>query len=755
MVMKKYTPLILIPLLCALFVYPNVALAQKLPSSPLQSTNLEATFEEMGFVDFTLHSPFDSNNVRFTIPPNWQFGSGGEIVLNYDILLSGADVIDESGNQREFGGNLSILFNRQLVDILYIERSGSYTISIAVPDSALVSLRSDGRHELAFELSASESCEFDIRTSVTIKRDSYFNFPLETFPPNLDLTRIPYPFYPVSTFVPNQTIFVIPTSPEIEELKAAMNLFSGFGGMTNSDFLFNVVTAEELTDELLSSGDLVFVGKPDKFDMLSEVEFPQPVSDGQFSNLSVTNAEDGIIQFAYSPWNPDKAILLVSGGTAEAVNKSAQAISTGEIFTATDPKIVFVSAVHPFENPLTIVESFSFRDLGYRTETFRGFGTRNVNINFFLPREQVNSTEASLDLRYLSSLYTVGRDMSIAINLNGGLISTIDIISPTDNLHTNHIDIPPGLLRFGENRMEIQVTLLPTFSCDPGRLQDHFVTILDDSVINIPATPTPISKSSSVDLSFYPNILLTTSDLSDITFILPQSSPTSWKVASQLALSLGNAANPGLSTYNVVYGDDVPQEILDTQNLIIVGRASTLPVVNELNDILPAPFDLATDTASEGGLQVSYRMPPETSLGYLELVNSPFVNDKVILLVSGNTDDGVQLAGNALTLSGFRSSLAGQFAVTNGNQLVTTKAKTPLGQGVSLGSIIGTVVPGSEPIINTPIPAITQPNQIRPIWLLPVFIISAILVVFLLIRYIFNLNTSRKANIDLEAEDEE
>jgi len=729
--MKKNNPLLLILLVCILFINPNAASAQNLFSPEFQSENINITFEELGYLDFTLHSPFDSNNIRFTIPPNWKFAPGGDVVINYDVLLSGPDMVDASGNRREFGGTVSVLFNRQVVETIYIETSGTFSLPIAIPDSALVSLRADGRHELEFALLASESCEYDIRTAVTIKSNSYFAVPFETFPPTLDLARMPYPFYPVSTFAQNETVFVIPTSPDLEELRAAMNLFSGFGSMTSSDFLFSVVTTEELTEELLSSVNLIFVGKPDKFEVLSEVQFLQPVSNGQFSDLGVANAEDGIIQFANSTWNADKAVLLVSGQTGDAVNKAAQAISTGEIFAATDPRLVFVSSVNPIVGPQVVVENFSFRDQGFRTETFRGFGVHNLNLNFYLPREQVGSTTASLDLKYLSNLFTDGRDMSVTVNLNGNLVTVIDVVSPTENLHTSHVDIPPGLLKLGENRLEIQIRLVPNFSCDLGRLQDNFVTILDESVLNIPVGPTELVRPLSVDLGFYPDILLTTSDLSDITFILPQNSPSSWKVAAQMALALGKAARPGLSTFNVVYGDGVTQESLDNQNMIIVGRASTLPFMSEINEILPAPFDFETDTASEKGLQVSYRTSPEISLGYLELLNSPFDNDKVILVVSGNTDDGVRLAGNALILSEFRSSLSGQFAVTNGIQLVASRARTLFDLGASLGSVVGTVDPNSEVVINTPIPANAQKNIDRPVWLAPLFIISAILVALL------------------------
>ena len=101
-------------------------------------------------------------------------------------------------------------------------------------------------------------------------------------------------------------------------------------------------------------------------------------------------------------------------------------------------------------------------------------------------------------------------------------------------------------------------------------------------------------------------------------------------------------------------------------------------------------------------MQVVYRIPKGMNVGYLELLDSPFNVEKPILVLAGNSDDGLVMAGNALLLNELRSQLTGVFAVTNGTQIAT-------GSASSVFSAVGTLVSPQESVITTPIPATSGP----------------------------------------------
>ena len=190
-------------------------------------------------------------------------------------------------------------------------------------------------------------------------------------------------------------------------------------------------------------------------------------------------------------------------------------------------------------------------------------------------------------------------------------------------------------------------------------------------------------------------------------------------------------ANPSISNLRVAYADNVPADIRDQSSLILVGKASDLGMLSDLNDKLPAPFDLKNNTATERDMQIVYRLPPGVSVGYLQLLHSPYNIDKALLIASGNDDAGLAMAGNALTTDPLKSRLAGQFAVTNGVQVAT-------GGSSSQFSVVGTAVPGAVPVVATPISPATvfRPGFVRPGWLSTLGIISGIVVLVILIYVI-------------------
>jgi hypothetical protein len=161
--------------------------------------------------------------------------------------------------------------------------------------------------------------------------------------------------------------------------------------------------------------------------------------------------------------------------------------------------------------------------------------------------------------------------------------------------------------------------------------------------------------------------------------------------------------------------------------LIVIGKSSTVPLLSQINNQLPAPFDIASDTASESNMQVIYRIPKGMSVGYLELLNSPFNAEKPILILAGNSDDGLVMAGNALLLNELRNQLTGVFAVTNGTQIAT-------GSASSAFSAVGTLVSPQASVITTPFPASSKATVTLapPSWLLPLLIISGIAILLII-----------------------
>ena len=697
------------------------------------------TFADLGFRETSLVSPFDSTRVLFSIPANWRLTPGGELQLDYDVNLSGADA-GLFSDQNPYGGTLLVTFNGQVVTTISLKDLGTQSLKFPLPANGLTSIRQDGRHELTISLAAQFSCLYNIRAVVVIKPTSKLKLPFEVSAPELNLSRLPAPFHLRNALVPDSTVLVVPNNPDIKELQAALNVMSGFGSLVGENFDFRLVTVDELTDELRTASNLIFVGRPDELDPLNDVKFSLAVENKKFVNLPAESESDGVIEMAGSPWNDSKVILLVSGNAVDAVVKSAQALSSGSILTYENPALAYVADVQPLADTLPVIEDFTLQSLGYKNETLSGIGLNSVQYLFNASKEQIYSKDAYIDLTYYhSGLLDYGYS-SFSVELNNEVIASTAFSKDTQQLSTLQVKFPPGLLRFGENRLTVSARMLATTSCDTSGFSDPWLTISDQSKIHLPATTSPSSGTPPMlDLKFFPNLFLTHSDLGDLAFVFPKSAPSTWKIAGQLAYELGRISNPLISNLKAVYAEDIPQQVLNQNSLIVIGRSSTLPLLSQINDQLPAPFDIASDTASESNMQVVYRIPKGMNVGYLELLDSPFNAEKPLLVLAGNSEEGLVMASNALLVNELRNQLTGVFAVTNGTQIAT-------GNASSAFSAVGTLVPPQAAVVTTPMPATSRgPATLTPPgWLLPVLGVSGIAILLILIWVIISAFSGRR-----------
>ena len=724
------------------------ALAQTPQPPQISDNNVLASFESLGYTDEVLFSPYDSTRVLFSTPPNWIFPSEAELVLDIDVFLSGDDAAAFVEGNRGYIGNLEITFNGQIIKNVNISEVGSQSISIQIPTMALIPTRNDGRHELIIFLDAAISCEYDLQSIVSVQSTSYFQMDYEVTPPELNLSKLPYPFYTRDTILPDQTYLIVPDDPSSKELQAAFNVAAGFGSMTGRDFNFQLLPVSQLLEYQLASSNLIFVGKPGAFaSQLSIIDLLIPIIDNQF-DVEDQNNNDGIIQLVQSPWNSGKAVLVVSGNTVGAVDKAAKAVSTGEIFVNENPRVIFVASTNPEQlEPSALVEDITLKDLGYPNETISGIGTGGVDYQFNISKEQVDSKEAYIDLIYLHSGlldYTIS---SMKVLLNDEPIASSLFTEETINLTTLHIDIPPNLLRFGENRLSVEANLIPYNSCDVTGFSEYWLTVFSDSAIHIPPAPQfEVSGLYKFDLKMYPEMFFTQNNLSDIAFVIPKTFSTSWNIASQIAFSLGIAGRPEISNIMAAYDDEMLfDEVVQQRSLLIIGRPSALSIIQDINDQLPAPFDIETDTAIEYGANVIYRIPPGESIGYLEVISSPYSPGKALLIVSGNNDYGVELAGNALLIDSLTSQLAGSFSITNGTQVAVSK---DYGAGIIRQATLATVMPEAEAVIAQPL-SLSASEHIEtgsPIWLIPVILASAIAVLVILAQVILSARIQKKKN---------
>lgn len=754
--MRKYFyKLFLLVQIVLLFTNVGMVSAEGLLQESEQDTVY--TFKELGYDERVLLGPYDSERLLFSLPPTWELNSDAKIVLRYKFTSNNLNngALFQDGR---VGGLLLVSFNDVVIDTVVLDQNVPVVKELSIPAEALQSASDDGRYMLSFFLDASFDCGNYSQSTLVITANSEADFQHDEVSPVIDLAQFPRAIYQPDPLVPINTVMVIPDQPSEMEVQAALSALSGIGSVTNGEMTIPLVTIGNLSQEIVSSSNLIFVGEAAKLPMLGDVELPLPLEGNKILVNSAVD-DDGIIQMALSPWNAARVVYFVSGNTDVAILKAGQTLGTGHIVSSGQPGVSIIRSVNADFVRGVIAENQTFADLGYENEVM-GIGKgQYLSYTFFASAEQAASTDGYLDLVVSQSPLIDFDKSGVSVFLNGDSIGTIGFGEQAEGqLTTTRLKFFAGLLQRGVNYIEVISQLVPRDICVFQNLSDSSsITIAESSLIYLPTTSSVTGLGNNLFLNSFPSMFLTQTDLSDLSFVLPSNDPVSWDYASRIAYYIGYIGGVSLPNLNVSFGENVQDEIRKSNNMIIVGRASSLPFVSELSEAMPAPFESGGDEAVQPSMMVNYRLLPGVNVGYLELFSSPWNSENAILAVMANSADGIPLAGNMLLKEDAIGKLGGNFSIVYENQILNTDTRL----GVSAKGLVSQlpVAVAVTPVANTQdgtnAPA---PLEIigRPKWIIPALIVLvlAIIVVaaFALRRSSFN--SSKKSNFEQDKKEQ-
>jgi hypothetical protein len=679
------------------------------------------SFSTLNYPDIVMRGPFDSATVQFATPSSWILQDGATLRLEINASFSSQNLSAQSSP-----ASLTIFLNDELIKTAFIDLTGSQTIDIVIPASALKSARSDGRQVLDFGLDASLDCRFPQETMVVIRSNSTIYLPHVAAVPQTDLALLPKPIFQRYAFQPEPAVLVVPTNPTADELKAAMSVAAGFGRMSSGELVLPLVPLNLLTDAQKLNSHLVFVGKASSLQSLNAVRFPiEVLPQGLISAGS--QPDDGFVQMGISPWNTARVVLYAGGNTDAGVVKAAQAVSTGLLQPSTKSNLAIISQVDAAVKVPPELEDRTLASLGYATRTVTGYGYSTLDYNFYISPGQIAGEGAYFNLVYTHSALLAFDQSSLVVSLNDQRIGSERFTEETaKQTNTLKINLPSDAMRSGNNRLSIQVELVPVNFCSETINNTLWLTVSNTSMVHLPLIPADIGiPSSMLSLNQYHIAFLNSPTLDTLAFVLPPSEPNSWSIAAVLAADLGRRSAGYVLSPEVVFPDAVEDIFLQNHNLILIGRASQLPLVAAMASSMPVPFDPNSDQASERNMAVTYRLEPNASIGYIELFTSPYGNKYTVMTVLGSTEEGLVWSGNAFAISTLRSKLAGNYAVINREQILTTDTRIGLATNLS-----ATAVPGALPTIILPA---TNTIISRPAWIFPSIIVFSALIVGLLI----------------------
>jgi len=691
------------------------------------------TLAELGYTESFMVGPYDVIDIIFSIPDSWKLRPGTYLQLKLSYTLGGTGVsrLDESS---WVGGTVLVRYNNVQVDTVLLDNTDPQTINLVFPVDSLEPEAEDGRHHLRFFLDASMHCDNyeDMQSVVMIESDSFIKFVYDIKEPDNDLTKFPSPFYLPDSIVPGEVLIVLPDDPNAMELEAGLAVAAGLGSITNGQSKVETFRNSDLTQDMLNNNHLIFVGKSENFGQFQNLDLPVPLLNSRF-DLEGSLNENGVIESIISPWNPLKLIMLVGGNTDEAVAKAAKAVSSGKIVVSGISNLSLVDQINPTEIIQQPVVDQTLASLGFETSSIGVYGDVYYDITFYATAEQAKSEGAYFEIISTRSNLLDFNRSGVMLLLNDEVVGTLGFSAEDSSVITEKIEFLPNFIRRGENRLEIISSLIPYDACFSNELETSWVTLSEQSTIHLPVSDQQTEIGERMDLDNYPQMLLGNRQLDDLVFVVPRNSISVIQSAANLAYYLGNKEKISLANFKVYYADELAQEEVADNNVIFLGTATTLPQITELNGYLPASFPDGSDQVNQPKMPVNFSVLEDTSVGYIELLESPWNSEKSILLVMGNSQPGISFAQNALTNDLLVNELVGDFAAVFGDQIMSVNTKI---QSSSIEPMpTPTQVPNASGEDSTPESTQTDLSPVaRPPWLVPTILgVSFLMVVAIVV----------------------
>lgn len=427
------------------------------------------------------------------------------------------------------------------------------------------------------------------------------------------------------------------------------------------------------------------------------VQNGQPVPEG-----------DGILQEIISPWDVQKVVMLITGVSGEAIYKAGQALGMETRFPEIEGPVALVREIRSFSPATTtLATDLTFADLGYTDQKMLGaYCVKRAIYYFPVPMNWRLTLDAHLRLLLTHSEALDEQASTLSILLNDVPLSTVSLVQENVAAGDLKISLPNANVRPGTaNKLTVQILMKPSGDCVGIDSERAWMNISQNSVLHLDHQ---IEDVTRWDLSSFPFPFNAQADLGDVLFVLPPiPGLVEQEALLRMASFLGNAADGTGFSPSVSLGGALRAETLSRYHVIAIGRPSTNPLIQQINPSLPQPFVSSADEVEYQVGQVFLRLPPDTPLGYVQELESPWNEQRALVVVTGTADEGIAWATYALTRQGWR--LKGNLAlVRRGEEEVEVQSIDT--RGMSSRELVSTLVTTMPEL--TPVATITLTSEI-------------------------------------------
>ncbi len=524
------------------------------------------------------------------------------------------------------------------------------TWRIALPKDKLK--RDVNKIELRFLLHGidEDDCHGEEAKYATVFEETLIHYqytsPLKFIPlPPPDLGLFPEPF--LRPTVPGGVVgIVLPDRPSVADYGAAASVAARLGQVAGGKPM--TVTLHLASDirSVRNTRDLIVIGKPGANALLEEMNSALPLKyrrqgeqaafvDGAGNAVDQSN---GVLQLMISPWDQRFAVLVVSGGNDEGLRRAVRVLTSrlaakalqGPYSIVTKASEELVRAETPGERePLRI----SLRQLGLSDSVFDGIGSHTSGFSVDIPPlDQGREAYFDLDISYspILSPYV----SSVRVSVNGTPVWSKLLDSEHADRATYRVPLPHVALRPGVNSFKVQFDLYTRWipECAPLAPERAWAVFYADSAVVIPAS----SARPALDLVNLPYPFVQNGTPAGAFLVLPDDKAL-LEDSLQVAVAFGRQSLGGSTEMQASLASQVTEEVKRGYDLIVYGLPEGNSILAEAQPKLPLTQEGGVERALQRPGTLLLGLKDVANLGHIQLIVSPWNNDRALLAISGTT----------------------------------------------------------------------------------------------------------------------
>ncbi len=545
-----------------------------------------------------------------------------------------------------------------------------------------------------------------------------------------DLARYPLPFFSSTHPQPAPVRFIVPDRPTDAELTALARVAAQLGRYAGGRGVkVELQRASDVREPDLGRTHVVLVGKEASLPLLARLG-NAPLGrdrDGRIVDERGRPVGDdtGVVMVMPAPWSEARGVLAVTGVTDDAVAKAALSLAGPGGIAALRGTYALVPDVVPFDLPSGAGSVIRLSDLGRKDEQVNGVGDHAVAFLAFLPAVARDSA-IPFDIAISHSGLLDQDRSSMRVLINDLPLESVALRDLAAVHAVRRFALPGSALKPGSNTIKIEFSLrLPGITgrdtCNAVPVEQAWVVLHADSAI-FPPSGASVATSDPT-LSTYPYPFQRRGRLDDTVIVVPPDLGADPQALVQLLCEIGRDTGSSLLRPAVVAADRFdPARDAKDRDVIVAGLPADNAVLGDLGARLPV--SVGSDQRLVIARDLTIRVADLERLGVVEEIASPWSAGRAVLVVSGTSADGLDLAVESIR----QRDLSGNVVVASRRQtrpLVPGATATP--EPLAYGGPAPIPLDVSSFLLR---PEILAPQQVfRPPWALIAAAVLALIAV--------------------------